>query len=172
MSIQMILFALFATLAVASAIGVVAMRDPIKSALCLIGTFFSLGSLFVLQRAELLGVLEVLVYAGAIMVLFVFVLMLVINHDARRTAPGGSASLPFKVAAGSLIGGVFLLLVSEVGLPPAAPAPADFGTAQALGHAFMGRFLFHFEMTSVLLLVGIIGAVIVSKRFKGGRDDA
>lgn len=170
MSFEVIFFALFATLAVASAVGVVALRDPVKSAMSLIVTFFSLGSLFVLQRAELLGVLEVLVYAGAIMVLFVFVIMLVGEHSPRRTAPGASGSFPFKVASAVIIGVFFFLIVSPFTAPPPEHLPADFGTAEALGHAFMGRFLFHFEMTSVLLLVGIIGSVIVSKSFRRRKD--
>lgn len=164
--VETVLFVLFAALAVSTALGVVMLRDPIKGAMCLIGTFFALASLFVLQRAELMGMLEVLVYAGAIMVLFVFVLMLVEDKEAALFSPAISerASLPVKVAGTLLLAGA--LASAAVGSSFARPGelPDGFGSARSVGRVFFSDFLFHFEMSSVLLLAAIVGAVVISRR--------
>lgn len=166
--VERVLFALFALLSVASALGVVLLKDPVKGALSLIGCFFCLASLFVLQRAELVAVLEVLVYAGAIMVLFVFVLMLVEDKDAPlfASAVGEKVVLPIKVAGVVLVGGALAWGVASTSLEAAAAIGDGFGSPRAVGLHFFERFVFHFEMTSVLLLGAIVGAVVVSRRSK------
>ena len=168
LSIERALFALFATLSVASALGVVLIRDPIKAALSLITCFFGLASLFVLAHAELIGVLEVLVYAGAIMVLFVFVLMLVENKDLPlfSSAVGQKVALPLKIGCALLIGGGLLAIVARTPFGAAAPLPEGFGGPRGVGLTFFESFVFHFEMTSLLLLGAIVGAVVVSRRSK------
>lgn len=162
------LFILFAVLATLSALGVVVMKDAVKSAMSLIVTFFSLGALFVLQHAEIIGVLEVLVYAGAIMVLFVFVIMLVGEREEQIIAPGDLSKLGVVIKGGlaALVAYVFFAGISALLAPQAPELPEGFGSAQAIGQAFFDRFLFHFEMTSVLLLVGIVSAVVVSKQVR------
>ena len=168
---EILLFALFAVVSVISAIGVVVIRDPVKAAMSLIACFFSLACLYLLQSAELIAVLEVLVYAGAIMVLFVFVIMLVENKDA----PVVGSALVQKIAAPLKIAGTLAVAYALINLirrsiPALAGSetlPEGFGSVASIGRTFFNDgFLFHFELTSLLLLVGIVGAVIVSKRRK------
>lgn len=168
---EILLFALFAVVSVISAVGVVVIRDPVKGAMSLIACFFSLACLFLLQAAELIAVLEVLVYAGAIMVLFVFVIMLVEQKDAPivGSALVNKVAAPVKVAAALAVAYAVVSLVKRSGpaLAGSAELPEGFGSVATIGRAFfMEGFLFHFELTSLLLLVGIVGAVIVSKRGK------
>ena len=166
--VERVLFALFALLSIASALGVVLLRDPIKGALSLIGCFFWLSGLYVLARAELMAVLQVLVYAGAIMVLFVFVLMLVEDKNAPlfSSAVGEKVVLPVKALSVLLVGASLAwgLAVTPLGVP--APLEEGFGSPRAVGLHFFDRYAFHFEMTSVLLLGAIVGAVVVSRRTK------
>jgi NADH-quinone oxidoreductase subunit J len=166
LSPQLLLFALFATTSVLAALGVVLLRDPVKGAMSLIGCFFSLACLFILQGAELIGILEVLVYAGAIMVLFVFVIMLVENRDEAIVSPlfGQRLAVPVKLGLAAVIAWGMLSIISRQPLVGGEPLPAGFGSVASVGRAFFARFLFHFEFTSILLLVGIVGAVMVSRR--------
>lgn len=165
---EALLFAVFSVSSVIAALGVVVIRDPVKAALSLIACFFSISCLFVLQSAELLAVLEVLVYAGAIMVLFVFVIMLVENRDEAIVNPalGQRIGVPLKLAGVALVAFALLSGVRRAGLSTPEDLPTDFGSVSSVGHEFFDNFLFHFEVTSVLLLVGIVGAVVISKRRK------
>lgn len=170
MTIEIFLFALFATLSIASATGVILIRDPVKAAMSLISCFFSLACLFMLQSAELIGVLEVLVYAGAIMVLFVFVIMLVEHKDDPVVSETITqrVAVPVKVVGVGVIVASIALLVHRTGAPRMEQLPQGFGSVRVVGLRFFEQYLFHFEFTSVLLLVGIVGAVMVSRRRRGG----
>jgi len=161
-----VFFAIFGAVSLISALGVVLLRNAVKSALSLIVCFFSLAALFLLQSAELLAVLEILVYAGAIMVLFVFVIMLVENRDeeAARTLLGSKLSLPFKVIGVVVVGFGVARIVAATTFPESAPLTPGFGSVGSVGKAFLTRYLLHFELTSLLLLVGIVGAVVISRR--------
>lgn len=173
MSIERLLFAVFAVLAIASALGVVIVRDPVRAALSLIACFFSMACLYLLQAAELIAVLEVLVYAGAIMVLFVFVIMLVENKDEPIMPPGllRRMMVPVKVIALAVIGLRVLMVVAQTSFSSGAPLPEGFGTAKFIGREFFKSFLFQFELTSVLLLVAIVGAVIISRRDRADEEE-
>ena len=166
MTPEVVLFAVFAVGCVISALGVVVIRNPIKGAMSLIASFFCLACLFLLQAAELLAVLEILVYAGAIMVLFVFVIMLVEDHDQPivRATFGNRILLPIKILAVGAVAFVVIRLIARADFAPSGELPDGFGSASAVGREFFDNFIFHFEMTSLLLLVGIVGAVIVSRR--------
>jgi NADH-quinone oxidoreductase subunit J len=166
LNVESVLFGLFAFQALLSALGVVLIRNPVKGALSLILCFFSLGALFLMQAAELLAMLEVLVYAGAIMVLFVFVIMLVENKDeeASRNVLGSKLTLPIKVAAVAVIGTGIGRAIARTDFGPSPELSPGFGTVKTTGLVFLREYVFHFELTSLLLLVGIIGAVIVSRR--------
>lgn len=163
---ESLLFAFFGTACLLSALGVVTIRNAVKSALSLILCFFSLAALFLLQHAELLAVLEVLVYAGAIMVLFVFVIMLVENKEEEETRDvlGSKVTLPIKLAAVGLVAYGLGRGVARSRFPTSATVPESFGGVATVGRTFLREYVFHFELTSLLLLVGIVGAVIVSKR--------
>ena len=161
-----VFFVIFGGLSVVSALGVVLLRNAVKSALSLIVCFFSLAALFLLQSAELLAALEVLVYAGAIMVLFVFVIMLVENREEEAARPvlGSRLSLPIKVAGVGAVAFALIRVVSMTTFPESAPLGAGFGSVHSIGTTFLRKYLFHFELTSILLLVGIVGAVVISRR--------
>ena len=172
-SSEILLFALFAVSAVVSALGVVAIRNPVKGAMSLIACFFCLACLFLLQSAEMIAILEVLVYAGAIMVLFVFVIMLVEDKEQPILTPalGQRIAVPVKVFGVAVVAASFISVIrrsSQIMAEQRPPRPDEledgFGSVKYVGHELFNNFLFHFEMTSILLLVGIVGAVIVSKR--------
>lgn len=161
---SLVLFWIFAVLAVAGALGMVLnVRNTVAGALSLVGTMVSLGAIYVLLDAYLVGALQILVYAGAIVVLFLFVVMLL---NLRRDDFGRERQRASK-AVGVLLAGFILwhflkLLPGVMGKP--AALPADFG-----GYRFLGRVLFtdqvlSFEVASLLLLAAMIGAVVLAKR--------
>ena len=157
-----------AALLIASALGVVLSRNPIRSALSLVSTLFVLAVLFILLNAHLVAALQIVVYAGAIMVLFLFVIMLLnVQVDpedsgvtARRLAAWGAGSLVALV----IIQAAALTGTSNPGPGMDVPAPEGFGTTVVLGERLFTHFLLPFEITSLLLLVAMVGAVVVAKR--------
>ena len=158
------LFYLFAALAVAGALGMLLnTRNTVAGALSLVGTMVALGAIYVLLDAYLIGVLQILVYAGAIVVLFLFVVML-LNLRQDEFSP---ERLRFTKTLGVVIGGlvgVELLLLLPAALGPAAEIPADFGGYRAVGIALFTDWVLAFEVTSLLLLAAMVGAVILAKR--------
>jgi NADH-quinone oxidoreductase subunit J len=159
----------FAGSAVASALLCITRRNPVASALWLVVTLFALAALFVLLDAQFIAVLQLLVYAGAIMVLFLFVIMLLNLGRAGPTDLKGPAGL----GVGVLLAG--LLLVQLLGLrrgsaPPGlvaggmARAAAEQGMVPAVARPLFSTYLVPFEITSVLLLAAIVGAVVLAKR--------
>ena len=158
------LFYLFAAFAVAGALGMLLnLRNAVAGALSLVGTMVALGAIYVLLDAYLIGVLQILVYAGAIVVLFLFVVMLLnLRHDAFSPE-----RLRFTKTAGVVIGalvGIELLLLLPAALGPAAELPAGFGGYRAVGAALFTDWVLAFEVTSLLLLAAMVGAVILAKR--------
>jgi NADH-quinone oxidoreductase subunit J len=158
------LFYLFAALAVAGALGMLLnTRNTVAGALSLVGTMVALGAIYVLLDAYLIGVLQILVYAGAIVVLFLFVVML-LNLRQDEFSP---ERLRFTKTLGVVIGalvGIELLLLLPAALGPAAEIPADFGGYRAVGIALFTDWVLAFEVTSLLLLAAMVGAVILAKR--------
>ncbi len=154
-------FYLFAILTVVAAAGVITARSPIYSAMSLVGTFFCLAGIYVLLLAHTIAVLQVLVYAGAIMVLFLFVIMLLSLGEA--TAPG-KVTFP-RVVGGLTALGLCIVLVRAAWsfVPIQADAPAGFGTLQSIGAQLYTQWLAPFEAVSLLLLVAMVGAVVVAK---------
>jgi NADH-quinone oxidoreductase subunit J len=137
-------------------------RNPVTAVMSLVATFFGLAALYATMSAHFLAVLQVLVYAGAIMVLFIFVVM-ILNRE--EVAP--LALRPLRVLG--VLAGVYLFVkfvdVVAVGLPAAVPSPPSdtFGTVAAVGEMLFKDFLYPFEAISVLLLVSIIGGVVISR---------
>jgi NADH-quinone oxidoreductase subunit J len=152
-----------AILAILSALGVVASRNPVRSAMCLVATLFVLAVMFVFLDAYMVATLQVLVYAGAIMVLFLFVIML-LNLQEEPPEPARKAMWTVVTALGAalvlLIGGA----VGSVGLGITAAPGENFGTTAALSERLFTHFLLPFEITSLLLLIAIVGAVVIAKR--------
>ncbi|MCC7234147.1 MAG: NADH-quinone oxidoreductase subunit J [Bryobacterales bacterium] len=160
-----ILFFLFAAIAVISAINVVVQRHPISSALSLVGVMGSLAVLYLLLGAEFIAAAQMIVYAGAIMVLFVFVIML-LNTGAEKSSRKGR--ILTVVAMPLLV--IFLGLVSYViqrGFPDSPLVKfGEFtgGGPKDVGMALFTRYLLPFEVTSVLILIAIIGAVVLARK--------
>lgn len=137
-------------------------RSPVTSAMFLVLTMASLAGLFVLLHAFFIAAVQVLVYAGAVMVLFLFVIMLLdLKEEDRRKFN------IFGIAAGALaVGGIAALLIFAIGAPGAGGrrVPAlDGGTAQ-LGRELFTRYLLPFEIVSILLLVAMVGVILLSKK--------
>lgn len=161
-----ILFAMLAGLAAITAVGVVAFGNAVRSALCLVLNFFTLALLYFTLNAELLGVTQVIVYTGAIMVLFLFVIMLL-----NLGAPAALEERPdiVKKTLGFLFGGaLFGVVASQVVLPfverRQTEAPIGFGTPPFLGRALFTSYVWPFEMASILLVIGIVGSILLAKR--------
>jgi len=161
-----ITFILIAALLIAGALGVVLLSSPIRSAMSLVATLFVMAVTFLLLDAHLVAALQIIVYAGAIMVLFLFVIMLLnLQDDARAMAH--AATRAAAVTIGSLI--VLLAIAYSVRFGADAQGmiegvPSAFGTTEMLAEILFTRFLFAFEATSLLLLVAIIGAVVLAKK--------
>ncbi|MEL6675084.1 MAG: NADH-quinone oxidoreductase subunit J [Bacteroidota bacterium] len=189
--IQTLLFWLFALLGIAGALGLIFNRNPIYAALSLILNFFSIAGLYLSLGAEFLAAIQILVYAGAIMVLFLFVIMLlnlqdekgVLNFDARR----GLAFLLGLAFVAEMIF-VFQDFSTQVYALPSncteyialdnhqyqcvdtdeiytlLPEDFAFGKVEPIGNALMTEYLFPFEMISVILLVALVGAIVVARK--------
>lgn len=167
MSAEVILFWAFAALTLLSALVVVVARSPMHCALSLVASFFFLAGLYVLLWAHTVAVLQVLVYAGAIMVLFLFVIMLL---SLVELGPGSKLSFSRLLGMASALwlflalGGAMLKLRGPQVDWAVDPARAEsFGTIRALGQLLFTSYLLPFEAVSVLLLVAIVGAVVVAK---------
>ena len=163
---DLILFYIFASLSVVSALLVISFRNTLSSAIALVVTLFGLACLFVMLEAHFLAAMQVLVYAGAVMVLFVFVIML-LNL-------GRNDLLKLKMSFSSVLGillGAFLAvsLVLRLGslsspFPPlSSGTETSYGTVAGVGQLLFTEYLIPFELTSVLLLVAIVGAVVLTK---------
>ncbi len=157
-------FLILATLSVFSALMVVLSKKPVHSVLYLIFCFFTIGGHYLLLNAQFLFAVHIIVYAGAIMVLFLFTLMF-INMN-KESEPHKSNLL--KTAATLVAGCLLLVLVSTVTETGGAlPAPADdaqIGTVSNLGKSLYGDYVLPFEITSILLLAAMVGAVMLGKK--------
>ena len=156
--------------ALAGAIGVVALRNPFYSVLSLVGHLLCLAALFLLLRAEFIAAAQVVVYAGAVMVLYLFVVSYVGGRSDPLT-PGGSG---LRTVAAIAVGALFVeLAIAVLGSSlkaisgDGAPFVPGFGTPAALGSALLTKFLLPFEVASLLLLVAAIGAVVLARRRRG-----
>jgi NADH-quinone oxidoreductase subunit J len=166
---ETVTFYAFAALAVAASVLVIGQRNPMYSVLLLIASFGALSGLYIQLEAPFVAVAQIIIYAGAIMVLFLFVIMLL---DIRRTEAAPSR-VKLQKSLGLLLGAIFFIetvLILRSGVlsdmaAVAAEAPAqDFGTALALGRALFTSYLFPLQLAAVLLFVALIGAIVLSKR--------
>ena len=147
-----------------TAIGVVVARKPVNAAISLVASFFFLAGIYVLLVAHLLAFLQVLVYAGAIMVLFLFVIMLLTTAD-DQFAPARMKIMQAAGAAGAAgVVAVVVVAVSRLGPLPMRVVSPQFGTVKAVGRLLFTQYVLPFEATSLLLLVAIVGAVVVAKQ--------
>jgi NADH-quinone oxidoreductase subunit J len=162
---DVIVFLIFAIVAVGCAINVVVQTHPISSALSLIGVMGSLAVLYLLLGAEFIAAAQVIVYAGAIMVLFVFVIMLL---NAGAESRSGRSYVVQLLGVPALIALLALLSYSVQRLVPASTAVrfGEFkgGAAIDVGRALFSQYLLPFEVTSVLILIAIIGAIVLARK--------
>ncbi|MEC9361177.1 MAG: NADH-quinone oxidoreductase subunit J [SAR324 cluster bacterium] len=167
---MLIIFYIFAALSILGGLGVIFLRNPIHCALSLVGTFFCLGSIYVMLNAEFVAVIQVLVYAGAIMVLFLFVLMLL----SSKTSDQNTNKWPIgKILAGLLSFGIFVKIASlfsmgDLQLGPKGAYPLEVveevGSISLIGRLLFTDYILSFEIIAILLLVAVIGAVVIAKR--------
>jgi NADH-quinone oxidoreductase subunit J len=169
---EQILFYTVAALTVAGGVGVIALKNPVHAALSLLWTFLMVAVLFVLRHAEFLAAVQVLVYAGGIMVLFLFVIMLVNVRGIRPESVFLSQLAPLAIVAGVLVGAL-LAFVILIGVFAASPGDVTAlqrvgeetpGNTEAVGMVLYTRYLVPFEVVSVVLLVAMIGAIIFGRR--------
>jgi NADH-quinone oxidoreductase subunit J len=163
MNIDSILFYVFAGVAVSSALVVVAQRNPLYSAFGLIVTLCSLSAIYGLLGSPFIAVLQVVVYAGAIMVLFLFVLMLL---NVKRESGGERAGGTLKGVALALVALLALQAGSVVGgASTGSAAPGFEASTTKMAHVlFSVRFLYAFEATSILILAALVGALVLARK--------
>lgn len=158
---ELVLFAFAALGALAGGVGVIASRPPVRSALALLLVLGSLSVLYLLLAAPFIAALQVIIYAGAIVVLFLFVIMLL--H--ARSGEARPEKLRGQGQAAYLLGAVFLAaIVAVVVTRPSAQTaglPEGFGSAQAVGASLFTGYVLPFELASIVLLVGIVAAVVI-----------
>jgi NADH-quinone oxidoreductase subunit J len=170
MIVQAILFYIFAAIAVASGVFVVSARNPVHSVLFLILAFFNAAGLFVLIGAEFLAMILVIVYVGAVAVLFLFVVMM-LDIDFVELRSGFVRYLPIGSAIGVvLLAELLFLFISWVGAPigvnPSATGGVALTNTRALGDILYTRYLFAFQMAGLILLVAMIGAIVLTLRHR------
>jgi NADH-quinone oxidoreductase subunit J len=166
-------FVPLAALALGTGVLVIALRNPIYCALALIGTLFALSGLFLVLQAQFIAMIQVIIYAGAIMVLFLFVIMLL---DVGREPPPwlrqGRPRLLASLALGALLvvemGMALRLPVAEEARGPFTPDLIDaIGNTQLIGRLLFTEYLVPFEVTSIILLIAMIGAMVLARRQQG-----
>jgi NADH-quinone oxidoreductase subunit J len=163
--------------AVAGAVGVIALRNPFYSVLALVFHLLSLAALFLLLRAEFVAAAQVVVYAGAVMVLYVFVVAYIGGAERPISPTGPALGLAAPLFAGALFVELSIAMLGS-GLKAidseGAPFDPAFGTPGEIGELFLTRFLLPFEVASYILLIAAVGAVILARRRRGleeGEED-
>jgi len=162
-----IFFYIFALLALSGAVLTVTRRSAVHSAIWLIVSLFGVAGLYLLQRAEFLFAVQIVLYIGGIMLLFLFVIMLVNLDRAARERQFSKAwwlALACVVGVGAEIAYFLTKGPGAFQFPPGAAAPAAGGNVERLGDALFSEYLLPFEMASLLLLVAVVGSVILAKK--------
>jgi NADH-quinone oxidoreductase subunit J len=168
---ETLIFFLFAALALGSAIVVVVHRSPVYSTLSLVLTLFSTAVLFVLLGAPFLGALQILVYAGAIVVLFLFVIMLLNIQKEESAHAGRGGQLWVALFGAAVFLGMLALAFWRGGFPEVRPLSAEMVSLKGLAAELFSRYLLPFEIVGLLLLVAVIGATVAARRPGGTNTD-
>jgi NADH-quinone oxidoreductase subunit J len=165
--ISVLLFLLFGGLALGCAISMVAQRNPLYSAISLIGVFIALASLYLMLAAPFIAAVQIIVYAGAIMVLVVFVIMLLNVEEEERRALRMRYLMPLAVGLAAVLvaeASFILFYVQTNPATPRTPLNSDVGLTANIGSGLFTRYLLPFEITSILLLMAIVGAMSLARR--------
>lgn len=161
-----ILFCLFAGIVAGGAISVILQKNPLYGAFSLILSFLGLSAIYIMLGAHFLGVIQIVVYAGAIMVLFVFVIML-LNVRREATHIDHHAYLkPLAAILGLILLAQLVFVVARVAIPQSPTVSPGVGTVETVGKELLTTYLLPFEATSVLILMAIIGSMHLAKREK------
>ena len=165
-------FYLFALLAIASAMLVILSRNPVHSVLFLILCFFNAAGLFILMGAEFLAMILVVVYVGAVAVLFLFVVMM-LDVDFVKLREGMASYLPIGGVIGLIVLAELAMVLGTWSLAPdtiktAAPTPTTITNTQAIGEILYTKYVYFFEAAGLILLVAMIGAIVLTLRHKPG----
>lgn len=168
MTFEQAIFYLFSTIMVFAAFMVVTVRHPVKAALFLVLTFFSAACLWILLEAEFLGIALVLVYVGAVMVLFLFVVMM-LDVDLARLREGFTSYLPLGgIVAILLVLEMVMVLSADTFSPESMPKPvgheAGYSNTRELGLLLYTTYLYPFEIAAVILLVALVAAIVLTLR--------
>jgi NADH-quinone oxidoreductase subunit J len=164
---ELLIFYPIAGLCVALALGVIFNTSPVGSAMCLIGMMLGLSGIFVLLQAHFVAILQIIIYAGAIMVLFMFVIMLLnLKEAASSDWVMRDKNLFISIMSGVLAVGILykivdVIFMTELNSP--ATLPDSFGTVATIGESLFTDFVLPFEVASLLLLAAMIGAVVLAK---------
>lgn len=172
---ELVVFVLAALMVLGGAIGVITRSNPVHAALSLVLTLFGIAVMFVSQNAHFLAAVQVIVYAGAIVVLFLFVIMLLgVDQSEDITVEPITAQRPLALVTGLGIAGIVIaaivksqdaLAITGKTLDPTSTEAPDANIRQ-LARAIFGDHVFAFELTSVLLLVAVVGTVLMARRIK------
>ncbi len=160
-----LIFMYFAVVILTSAILTITRRNLVHSVMFMLLLFFHIAGVFVLLNAEFIAAVQLIVYAGAILILYLFVVML-LNVDKESTVARANRFWPWMIAFGILIAGEIVLLIVRGTFPAAVDRPmvlADTGVRE-LGMVLFQKYLVPFEIASVILLVGLVGAVMLAKK--------
>lgn len=163
-----ILFYIIAAIAVGSAVAVVTVRNPVHSVLSLVVTFFAMSGIWMMLRAEFLSLILLLVYVGAVMTLFLFVVMM-LNIDRESKKSGFVRYLPFGMVLVVLLMGFMMIglgpkFFSLAQMPQPAPEPADYSNTRHIGEILFTRYVYVFELAGALLMAAIIAAITLAHR--------
>jgi NADH-quinone oxidoreductase subunit J len=168
--IALLAFYLFAGLTIASAVAVIFARNPVHSVLWLILAFFNAAGLMLLVGAEFIALLLVIVYVGAVAVLFLFVVMM-LNIDFGELRSGFTANLPFGIIIALVLLAEIIIAITARNAAPgvigASPPEAGQPNIVALGELLYSRYLLPFELAGLILLVAMIGAIVLTHRSRG-----
>ncbi len=175
--VEVVVFAIAALVILGGALGVITQRNPVHAALSLVATLFGIAVLFVAQEANFLAAVQVIVYAGAIVVLFLFVIMLLgVDSSEDLEVEPLVGQRPVAIALGALIGLGMVLVVATstvTGIPAASERWARDGNDVAqIGRLLFTDYLFAFEITSLLLVIAVVGAVLLARTRPGEQIDA
>jgi NADH-quinone oxidoreductase subunit J len=170
--VNKLIFIYFAVVILTSAVLMITRRNPIHSVMFMLLLFFHIAGVFVLLNAEFLAAVQLIVYAGAILILYLFVVML-LNVDKESGAARANRFWPWMTAFGALVAAEIMLLVSRGSFPAGADQPMRFAAGagvRELGEALYQKYLVPFEIASIILLVGLIGAVMLAKKTVSGKE--
>ncbi len=168
-TLQTVLFWFFSIVGIGGAIGLLLNRNPVYAALCLILNFFSIAGLYLSLNAEFLAVIQILVYAGAIMVLFLFVIMLLnLSHEEGPRKFDMTKGLAFIIGL-AFLGEMFYVLKGFASDERVEGAFA-YGGVKEIGKELMTNYIFPFEMISVILIAALIGAIAVARKYQYDKE--